>query len=338
MSGIADKGPIVPWRMNAGSGTEATFNNFIKNNAADTNHCTGVSTLDVSAQATARPLNDGTSPFENDTKPVLNDAIANPFNPGVNPTGVTMPQCTGAPAGIVADVTSCQDPANWIWWGSFGLMGSHSFLSTPTIGATTYNITPFAVADFGTSGGQRAAITCGQNGTTLEPCTATSPPPVGPPEAGTGVLPGTGSFGLTTYALTRDLYIATPKASADCPLNGATPAACDLTGTASGGQQGDIQVTGASGGSGGAVREFVRFVCRLTTGTTQQSNDPFNNKNYTTEITSALQANGFIRVPAQNASNGLSQGYQSAFKQAGLGKSAGSSCSVLSTPTAAPQP
>jgi hypothetical protein len=87
------------------------------------------------------------------------------------------------------------------------------------------------------------------------------------------------------------------------------------------------------------VREFIRFVCRVITNPTQQSNDPFTGRNYTAEITSALGANGFIRPPAQNgATQGLTAGFQTAFHQSGLGKSAGSSCSVLSTPTAAPTP
>jgi hypothetical protein len=347
LGAITDNGPIVPWRMNSGSGTEATFNNFIKNNTQDTNHCTGVSTLNVSTQATARPLHDGTSPFENDTKPVLNDAQNNVFDPTTgNPAGVTMPQCTTAnsAAGIVDNAASCQDPANWIWWGSFGLMSSHSFLSSPTltfpVNPTTFNSAPLPLADQGTTTGQENPVTCGQNGTTLEPGCL--------PNAGD--LPGSSIIGSAQYPLSRDLYIAAPKTSADCPLNTASiteggntyapGTICDLTGTAGAGQQADIQVNGAPGGSAGAVREFIRFVCRNLT--TQQTLDGFSKSNagtnFLTEITTALSNNGFLVPPLQSATHGLTTGFQTAFKQAGLGRSSGSRCSVLSIPNTVPAP
>jgi hypothetical protein len=346
LGAITDNGPIVPWRMNSGSGTEATFNNYVKNNTQDTNHCTGVSTLNVATQATARPLHDGTSPFENDTKPLLNEAQNNAFDPQAgNPSGVTMPQCPTTPspliaAGIVDNVASCQDPANWIWWGSYGLMNSHPFLSSPTltfpVNPTTFNTGALLLADKGTTGGQENPSTCGQNGTTLEPACNTNP----------GQAPSGTSIGTAVYPLSRDLYIAAPKTSVDCPLNTATLTlggntylagqTCDMTGTAGAGQQADIQLNGASGGAAGAVREFIRFVCRNAA--TQQTTDPFTGKPYLTEITSAINGQGFSLPPPQSATAGLTNGYQAAFKQAGLGKSNASRCSVLSIPSLTPHP
>jgi hypothetical protein len=84
------------------------------------------------------------------------------------------------------------------------------------------------------------------------------------------------------------------------------------------------------------VREFVRFVCRNTAA--QQTSDPYTGKSYLTEITSALSANGFLVPPVQSATHGLTTGFQTAFKQAGLGRSNQSRCSVLSIPNATPAP
>lgn len=308
-AGFVD-GPIVPWSMNTGSGTQATFQSWIINNASAG---TGVlSTWKTNAQPCDKALADGTNPFENDVKPLLNNAIAN--------------------GGIVDSAASANDPSNWIWWGSFGLMGAYPNLSSPTISGTKYNIGAATIYDAGASGGQQLPSSC-SGGSAAEPtCTGSL-----------GVPPSSSTISIAQYPISRDVYMVTPKASADCPLNtgtvtegGNTYAAgtiCDTTGT---GTPSDVQINGATSGSAAAVREFVRFICR--TSAAQQATDPFTGTNYFTEVTSALNHNGFFRPPLQNATNALTTGFQAGFKQAGLGKSSGSACSILSIANTTPAP
>ena len=64
----------------------------------------------------------------------------------------------------------------------------------------------------------------------------------------------------------------------------------------------DVNVTGGSGGVGGAVREFTRFLCRGSQA--QEGIDPYTGKNFALEITSAINAAGFTTVPSALQSTG----------------------------------
>ena len=61
-------GPIVPWGVNSASGTFATFRDYIRN-------ATGDATFDPDTGACDRKLTASQRlPFENDIKPIVNDA------------------------------------------------------------------------------------------------------------------------------------------------------------------------------------------------------------------------------------------------------------------------
>jgi ABC-type phosphate transport system substrate-binding protein len=84
-------GTIVPWDMNAASGTRATFTTWLANGGAAVVFGTCVRKLQPVPPAAA------IAPFENDVKPILAD---------VGPDGV---------AGTADD-----DANNYVWWMSFG--------------------------------------------------------------------------------------------------------------------------------------------------------------------------------------------------------------------------
>ena len=56
----------------------------------------------------------------------------------------------------------------------------------------------------------------------------------------------------------------------------------------------DLNVTGGTSGSAGAVREYTRFMCRKDG--TQQGTDPFTGLNFDTEITAAINSSGFTTI------------------------------------------
>ena len=57
----------------------------------------------------------------------------------------------------------------------------------------------------------------------------------------------------------------------------------------------DLNVTGATSGPAGAVREYTRFLCRASAA--QQGSDPFTGVNLFSAVTGALNKNGFTTVP-----------------------------------------
>lgn len=115
----ADDGPIVPWGLNSSSGTFSTFNSYlIANGGAPANWT-------VDGQSCDRKLvGDGTFPFENDIKPLLNDVGA---------------------ANLSTSATSTNNPKNWIWFGSYGELSSFSYKSSYTLSGTTYTAVPAPV-------------------------------------------------------------------------------------------------------------------------------------------------------------------------------------------------
>jgi ABC-type phosphate transport system substrate-binding protein len=213
-AGSATDGPIVPWGMNSSSGTYSTFNSYVTANAPQVG-------FDVNVHG--RKLANNTFPFENDIKPLLNNA----------------PLSTSR--------TSVDNPANWVWFGSFGVFSAFPYTSSAVVGGTQH--TAFA-----------AAVN--------------------------GVLPSTSKIGLNTYPIGRTLYHVTRDEDATIsagfgPTIGATH---------------DLNVTGAVGGVGGAVREYTRWLCRP--GTAQHAVDTFTGASLFSEITSAINSAGFTTVPA----------------------------------------
>lgn len=99
--------------------------------------------------------------------------------------------------------------------------------------------------------------------------------------------------------------MVTTNADATCPLN--KNKVCDLTADNPPNSQNgirDINVKGANTGVGGAVREFVRFLCRDKD--SQEPTDPYTGKNELTEINAAKAASGFEPVPVALRTKGSS--------------------------------
>jgi hypothetical protein len=152
--------------------------------------------------------------------------------------------------------SSVNNPANWIWWGSFGAFSAYQATSKTVRSGTTVT-----------------AVAAPVNGT----------------------LPSTSGIIANTYPIGRTLYHVTRKNDADCPK---TSGVCDFSGhpgpaLAAGGN--DLNVTGATSGPAGAVREYTRFLCRGSA--TQQGTEPFTGTNLFSSITGALNKNGFTVVP-----------------------------------------
>ena len=229
---------VVPWGMNSSSGTFATFQTFIQNNAS------GVPTgWSPDGQACDRKLQSGLFPLENDIKNIVND-----------------------PTTLSTDPASADNPDNWLWWGSFGAMSAFPYLSNYT-----------------------------RAGSPTIPTIAT-PSPVN------GILPSTSGIIANTYPIGRTLYHVTLKPYADCPKTGT---ACDFPGHVGPlitGTTHDLNVTGATNGVRGAVREFTRFLCRASTA--QHGLNPYTGNNNFNEITSAINTAGFTVVPASLRTSG----------------------------------
>jgi len=325
--------PIVPWSMNSGSGTYADFDNYVaahqtaypsfKADDKDTSYVTGTdgngnpSWTPATAGKCAREISGSTLPLENDVKPLLEDVQNN--EGGLQTT----------------DTMSTNNPANWIWFGSYGLLSAYQYLSQPDIFGTQFNTAPVPVA---------------------------------------GILPST-SKDLTGHnAIPRILSMVTKKTDADCPVvsgacnftnthtdsvsltssntfSDASASSADVnvsvtgTGIPTGttvlsvsnasppvvtisapatvtatesvtfdsgplNQNGsvDMNVLGAGSGKGGAVREFVRFLCR--TSSEADPIDPFTGVDYASEISSVISGSGFT--------------------EPNYAKTAGSNCDVIS--------
>jgi len=115
--GSSQDGPIVPWGMNTSSGTFATFQSYIQNNASGVpaNWSPDGQSCDMKlTNTTGTPF-----PFENDMKPLIN-----------NPTS------------IGTSNTDPNNPVNWITWSSYGVLSTFPFLSAPTRGGVTYQTYP----------------------------------------------------------------------------------------------------------------------------------------------------------------------------------------------------
>jgi PBP superfamily domain len=174
------------------------------------------------------------------------------------------------PVALSTSATSVDNPKNWIWWGSFGVFSAFPYTS-----------------NFTRSGTQVIAGAVPVN----------------------GVLPATNNILANTYPIGRTLYHVTKKTNADCPKTGGV---CDFTGNpgpalAAGGT--DFNVAGATSGNAGAVREYTRWLCRVSAA--QQGIDTYTGTNFFSGETAAINKAGFTVVPV------------------GL-RTAGSRCQVLS--------
>jgi hypothetical protein len=108
----------------------------------------------------------------------------------------------------------------------------------------------------------------------------------------TGKLPGLQSILNLTYPISRTLFHVTRKADADCVKAAGSTTSCDFNGVP--GPGGDLNVTGGTKGTPGAIREFTRFLCRVSN--TQQGTDPFTGANFGGEITTAISNAGFTVI------------------------------------------
>lgn len=153
--------------------------------------------------------------------------------------------------------SSVDNPENWIIWGSFGQYSAFPNKSSGTVSGTKYQ-----------------SIAAPVN----------------------GVLPSTSGIINNTYPIGRTIYHVTRKQDADCPK---TSSVCDFVGnpgpTLPSGTGTDFNVTGATGGVGGAVREYTRWICRASTA--QHQPDNFTGVNVFTEITASINQAGFTTVP-----------------------------------------
>jgi ABC-type phosphate transport system substrate-binding protein len=175
------------------------------------------------------------------------------------------------------DYASKDNPNNWIWWGSFGELSAFSYKSNYQYPVGTGNV--WNALDV----------------------------PIN------GVRPSSSKILSNQYPIGRTLYHVTKNTDADCPgsTNPGDPCAFSANPgpTLPSGTGTDLNVVGATGGKGGAVREFTRWLCR--SGSAAHAIDPYTGKNYASEIPTAINNAGFTVVPA------------------GL-RTAGSSCSVKS--------
>lgn len=249
--GTSDTQPIVPFGLNKASGTYSTFNNYLIANGGAPKGFTvndKPSGFPYPSGGCVRELTTG-NPFENDVKPLFADVENN--QGGLSTGGVN-------------------DPNNWFWFGSYGLLSAFPY----------------------------------DNNFTSKTGTSYS----GAPDQVNGIGPSSSTIFDQSYPIVRTLFHVTPKASADCPTTGgacdfAGNPGPTVTGV-SGATGADLNVAGATGGTAGAVREFTRFLCR--SGSLAQPVDPYTGTNLANELTAAKTGSGFTSVPTQARTAGSS--------------------------------
>ena len=320
--------PIVPWAENSNSGTYSAFNSYVQSKAsdsafaADNNVPFGTGSLAnngalTTSKGCVRELGNevgitgfnsqsGTlqgnqlNPLENDIKSFANDA--NNF-PDTRPGSAG----GGAAAGLSTTNTSTQDPENWVWFSSFGVLSTFPYTSAEGAPIPGANST---------------------EGVTSAPASILS--------GTTAIPPSSSNIFLNKYPINRTLFHVTKKSDADCPLNPnvaitttLTATVCNFTTNTSAAIPFCNQATNPSGGNelnvitsldsastvngcmtytqhgttgpGGAVREFTRWLCR---GSNVTGINPFNGDSFSVDITSAINAAGFTAVPSTLRSPG----------------------------------
>jgi hypothetical protein len=297
-----DTALIVPWEMNSASGTYKTFGTFV--GAPDPGNAginaLGTCSAELPHDADAGLVHSGgTLPLENNVVPLF-QSVEHKATFG----------------------TGDLNPENWLWFGSFGVFSAFPFTSSYTTSATAANIPN----TFFQGSAAKVAPTA-DPGCNAAPFTCT---------AGTVVtqsqLPSTDL--ASPYKPSRVLWQVTRKGDADCPAQLVSGSrSCNFAGNpgpiAFGRVNGttcgtvstpacvtDLNVTGPTWdgvvdvnghpthptGTGGAVREFTRWLCRANVAT--EGVDPYTGVNDANAITSVIQANGFSVVPTGLRSSG----------------------------------
>jgi ABC-type phosphate transport system substrate-binding protein len=159
-------------------------------------------------------------------------------------------------AALSTVANSPNNPKNWIWWGSFGGFSAYPALSKTVRAGTTVT-----------------AIASKVN----------------------GILPSTSNILANTYPIGRTLYHVTRINDADCPVPAALCSFSGSPGPAIPGGGTDFNVAGSTSGPTGAVREYTRFICRVSAA--QQGKNPFTDVNLFSEVTGALNKSGYVTVP-----------------------------------------
>jgi ABC-type phosphate transport system substrate-binding protein len=270
----AANAPIVPYAMSSGSGTLSDLENFIDAGVPAANN-----NFNPDNYSCARELAGGVAPLENDVKPLITNAQSNAFTPPAYPSGTTSPYAANAtyPAGVSTAATSPQNPINWLWFGSSGLLSQFPYLAGGTVDGATFSTAPVPIASSA--------------------------------ETADGLTPTSADINAGTYPIGRVLSVVTPKSFADCPV---TSGVCNFTATpgpTNGNGVADLNVTGATAGRGGAVREFIRFLCRKTA--SLEPTDPYTGANTLSEIGTDIAASGFTTLPVAEKSSGSSCDVQS---------------------------
>ena len=319
--------PIVPWSMNTGSGTYADFNGYVSANdgglaftADDKKGTYGPLSSQNPSPTVAgqcdRELSPATLPLENDVKPLLQDVEQN-YNGGA---GIT-----------TTDAMSTNNPANWLWFGSNGLLSAYSYLSNPNLFGTQFNS-----AEVPLSGIKPTSLTIGGNATgtvhatypaqrTLNIVTkkgdATCPIPVAMSNTcnfnnahtDSVTLNGTATF-PDASATSADVGVEVTSTAAGFPApatvlsvgggNVTISAPTVATGAASvtfafgpldGNGTTNLNVLGPTSGKAGALREFVRLLC--STSAENTALDPYTGASLVSEVGAVITGSGFTLPP-----------------------------------------
>jgi hypothetical protein len=261
----ADDGPIVPWSMNSSSGTYNTFRDFVR---SPSDGSPNQPTFDPNAKQV--DYISGTVDANHCVRMLHNGGGG---NPATNPLENNVKPLFND-VSISTTPSSVDNPINWIWWGSFGDMNNFpyksNFATNPADPAnTTYLSRPLPV-----------------DGKLVSNFTISSTNPA------------------IVWPMTRVLWQVTKDSDATCSVVNA--GVCDFSG--GGGPAlpaplvgNDLNVSGANGGTGGAVREFIRFLCRPRN---ISGTDPFTGTSNSAEINGAIVGAGFQTLPANQNSNG----------------------------------
>ena len=260
--GSPDDGPIVPWTMNSSSGTYVTFRDFVR---TPSDGSPNQPTFDPNSKKV--DYISGTVDANHCVRQLHNNGsgATEPLENDVKPLFKDVT--------ISTSPTSVDNPVNWFWWGSFGDMGNFPYKSnfatdTNNPATTTYLARPLPVDGKLISGASVAS---------------TNP--------------------ALAWPMTRVLYQITKDSDATCPVvsgvcNFSTTTGPVLPAPLAGN---DINVPGAANGQTGAVREFLRFLCRPRT---ISGTDPFTGSNNSAEINGGIIGAGFQTIPITQQSPG----------------------------------
>ncbi len=320
--------PIVPWSMNTGSGTYADFNGYVAAGdgglaftADDKKGTYGPLSSQNPSPTTAgqcdRELSPGTLPLENDVKPLLQDVEQN-YNGGA---GIT-----------TTNAMSTNNPANWLWFGSNGLMSAYTYLSNPSLFGTQFNsaevplsgIKPTSLTIGGNATGtvhatypaQRslsvvtrlsdadcpvpvAGIGCNFNNVHTDSVTLTggsntfTDPSATPADVGVEITSTATGFPAPATVLS----VSGSNVTISAPFTGATGAASVTYafGPLDGNGTTNLNVVGPTSGKGGALREFVRLLC--STSAENTAVDPYTGASLVSEVGAVITGSGFTLPP-----------------------------------------